>query len=169
MISQHQLDKLLFELEQDRVEKTVSVANKDKFGEALCAFANDFPNHQKPGYLIVGVNDDGTKSGLPADEQILQTLMSFRTDGSIVPPPVITVAGFEYDDGFVAVAEVIPSFQPPVRYKGRVYIRIGPRKDFANIAEERILSEKRSSFAISYDTLPCYGSTLEDINSMSFT
>ncbi len=164
MISQNELDKFLVELEQDRVEKTVSVANKDKFGEALCAFANDFPNHQKPGYLIVGVNDDGTKSGLPVDEQILQTLMSFRTDGRIVPPPVITVAGFEYDDGFVAVAEVIPSFQPPVRYKGRVYIRIGPRKDFANISEERILSEKRSSFAISYDTLPCYSSTLEDIN-----
>lgn len=164
MITRDELDKLIVNLEQDRLEKTVSVANKDKFGEALCAFANDFPNHQKPGYLIVGVNDDGTKSGLPVDEQILRTLMSFRTDGRIVPPPVITVAGFEYEDGFVAVAEVIPSFQPPVRYKGRVYIRIGPRKDFANIAEERILSEKRSSFAISYDTLPCYGSTLEDIN-----
>ncbi len=164
MISQNELDKFLVELEQDRVEKKVSVANKDKFGEALCAFANDFPNHQKPGYLIVGVNDDGTKSGLPVDEQILQTLMSFRTDGRILPPPVITIAGFEYEDCFVAVAEVIPSFQPPVRYKGRVYIRIGPRKDFANLAEERILSEKRSSFAISYDTLPCNGSTLEDIN-----
>ncbi len=164
MITKNELDKLIVELEQDRVEKTISVAKTEKFGEALCAFSNDFPNHQKPGYLIVGVNDDGSRSGLVKDEQILQTLMAFRTDGRIVPPPVITVSGFEYPDGFVAVAEVIPSFQPPVRYKGRVWIRIGPRKDVANIAEERILSEKRSSFASSWDTLPCYGSTLEDIS-----
>lgn len=164
MITKVELDQLLLDLEQDRVEKTVSVKNADKFGEALCAFSNDFPNHQKPGYLIVGVNDDGSRCGLPKDEKILQTLMDFRTDGRIVPPPVITVAGFEYPDGFVAVAEVTPSFQPPVRYKGRVHIRVGPRKDIANVAEERILSEKRSSFASSWDTLPCYGSTLEDIS-----
>ena len=164
MITIEELDALLVNLEEDRIEKTISVSKVEKFGEALCAFSNDFPNHQKPGYLIVGVNNDGSRSGLIKDEQILQTLLSFRTDGRIVPPPVITVAGFEYPDGFVAVAEVIPSFQPPVRYKGRVCIRVGPRKDIANIAEERILSEKRSSFVNTYDTMPCYGSKLEDIS-----
>lgn len=164
MITREELDEMLVNLEEDRIEKTISVSKVEKFGEALCAFANDFPNHQKPGYLIVGVHNDGSRSGLAKDEQILQTLLAFRTDGRIVPPPVITVAGFEYPDGFVAVAEVQPSFQPPVRYKGRVYIRVGPRKDIANVAEERILSEKRSSFATSWDTLPCYGSTLNDIS-----
>lgn len=164
MITREELDSLLVNLEEDRIEKTKSISKDEKFGEVFCAFANDFPNHQKPGYLIVGVNNDGSRSGLAKDEQILQTLLSFRTDGRIVPPPVISVAGFEYPDGFVAVAEVIPSFQPPVRFKGRVYIRVGPRKDIANIAEERILSEKRSSFANTYDTMPCYGSTLEDIS-----
>jgi ATP-dependent DNA helicase RecG len=53
---------------------------------------------------------------------------------------------------------------PPVRYKGKVCIRIGPRKGTANEAEERKLSEKRSTFARSFDTQPCYGSTLEDIS-----
>ena len=164
MITREDLDSLLVNFEEDRIEKIDSLIQDEKFGEAFCAFANDFPNHQKPGYLIVGVNNDGSRSGLAKDEQILQTLLSFRTDGRIVPPPVISVAGFEYPDGFVAVAEVIPSFQPPVRYKGRVYIRVGPRKDIANIAEERILSEKRSSFANTFDTMPCYGSKLEDIS-----
>ena len=164
MITKEELNQIISNLEEDRIEKTVSVSKVEKFGEALCAFSNDFPNHQKPGYLIVGVNNDGTRCGLKTDEQILQTLLSFRTDGRIVPPPVITVAGFDFVDGFVAVAEVKPSFQPPVRYKGRVYIRVGPRKDIANVAEERILSEKRSSFANSWDTLPCYGSTLNDLS-----
>ncbi len=164
MITKEELDKLIVNLEEDRIEKTISISKDEKFGEALCAFSNDFPNHQKPGYLIIGVNNNGSRSGLKTDEHILQTLLSFRTDGRIVPPPVMTVAGFEYEDGFVAVAEIQPSFQPPVRYKGKVCIRVGPRKDIANIAEERILSEKRSSYAISWDTLPCYGSSLNDLS-----
>lgn len=164
MISKEELDNLLTDVEQDRVEKTISTNDATKFGEAICSFCNDFPAHKKPGYLIVGVNDDGSRCGLPKDEKTLQTLMDFRTDGRIVPPPVIVVAGFEYPDGYVAVAEVQPSFQPPARFKGKVCIRIGPRKGTATDFEERVLSEKRSSFALSWDTLPCYGSNLNDIS-----
>ena len=164
MITKVELDKLLSEIEQDRVEKTIFTNNANKFGEAICSFCNDFPAHNKPGYLIVGVNDDGSRCGLPSDERILQTLMDFRTDGRIVPPPVIVVSGFDYSDGYVAIAEVQPSFPPPARFKGKVCIRIGPRKGTATDIEERILSEKRSSYANTWDTLPCYGSTLTDLN-----
>lgn len=164
MITREELDAIIADVEHDRVEKTISTNDAAKFGEAICSFCNDFPAHNKPGYLIVGVNNDGSRCGLPKDEKILQTLMDFRTDGRIVPPPVITVAGFEYPDGYVAVAEVQPSFQPPVRFKGKVCIRIGPRKGYATDVEERILSEKRSSFATSWDTLPCYGSALKDLS-----
>jgi ATP-dependent DNA helicase RecG len=80
----------------------------------------------------------------------------------------MAVARFSYSDGDVAVVEVQPSFQPPVRFKGKVCIRIGPRKGVANEAEERILSEKRSSFAKTFDTLPCYGSVLEDLSTDIF-
>lgn len=164
MISQTELLRLLADLESDRVEKTISVSKEDKFGEAICAFANDLSNHNQPGYLIVGVNDDGSRSGLKVEEQLLQTLLSFRTDGRIVPPPALTVAKFTFPDGEVAVVEVQPHFLPPVRYKGRVCIRVGPRRGTANEAEERILSEKRSAFARTFDALPCKGSTLDDIS-----
>jgi ATP-dependent DNA helicase RecG len=164
MITKEQLSELINEIEQDRVEKTSSTSDSTKFGEAICSFCNDFPNHKKPGYLIVGVNDDGSRCGLDKNENILQNLMDFRTDGRIVPPPVMVVEGFQFEDGFVAVAEVKPSFHPPVRFKGKVCIRIGPRKGVATDVEERILSEKRSSFAKSFDALPCYGSTLNDIS-----
>jgi len=30
-----------------------------------------------------------------------------------------------------------------VRYRGRVFVRIGPRRDIANEEEERILTERR--------------------------
>jgi ATP-dependent DNA helicase RecG len=164
MISQQELSDLLPALEADRIEKTISKNDADKFGEAICSFCNDMPNHRSPGYLIVGSNDDGSLNGTVVDEQLMQTLLSYRTDGRIVPPPAMVVAKFSYPTGDVAVVEVQPSVVPPVRYKGKVCIRIGPRKGTANEAEERILSEKRSTFARSFDTQPTYGSSIDDIS-----
>jgi ATP-dependent DNA helicase RecG len=59
--------------------------------------------------------------------------------------------------------EVYPSLIPPVRYNGRVYIRIGPRKSIANEAEERRLSEKRTTQMKTYDVRPCPESTIDDL------
>ncbi|MEQ1744881.1 MAG: ATP-binding protein [Saprospiraceae bacterium] len=160
MILQPELQRLLSDLETDRVEKTISATKTDKFGEAICAFANDLPNHNLPGYLVVGANDDGSRCGMQVSEQLLQTLSGFRNDGRIVPPPALTVEKFVFPDGEVAVVEVQPHFLPPVRYNGKVCIRVGPRRGTANEAEERILSEKRSAFARTFDALPCQSSTL---------
>jgi ATP-dependent DNA helicase RecG len=164
MISKEELEKLLPQLEQDRIEKTISVNDANKFGEAICAFANDLSNHNLPAYLIVGAYDDGTKAGMTITEQNLQTLLDFRTDGRIVPPPSMIVTKFEYPDGELAVVEVQPHFLPPVRFKGKLCVRAGIRKGIANEAEERILTEKRSAFARTFDVLPCKGSTLDDIS-----
>jgi ATP-dependent DNA helicase RecG len=60
MLSNEAIRTLLLDLESDRVERTISTTNTDKFGQAICAFANDLPNNRKPGYLFLGVNDDGT-------------------------------------------------------------------------------------------------------------
>ncbi|MCB9266652.1 MAG: putative DNA binding domain-containing protein [Lewinellaceae bacterium] len=164
MITKEELDKLLPQIEQDRVEKTISTNDAKKFGEAICAFANDLPDHKQSGYLLVGVHDDGSRCGLQVTEKLLQTLMDFRTDGRIVPPPALAVAKFSYADGEVAVVEVQPHDLPPVRYKGKLCIRVGPRKGTANEAEERRLTEKRTAFARTFDVLPCKGSTLKDIS-----
>lgn len=59
MLTSDQLVTLLADLETDRVERTTSTTNTDKFAQAVCAFANDYPNHRQPGYLIVGVDDRG--------------------------------------------------------------------------------------------------------------
>ncbi|GAA3917233.1 transcriptional regulator [Chitinophaga oryziterrae] len=164
MITQEELLALLPTLETDSVEKTISLTNRDKFGEAICSFCNDLAGNRKPGYLIIGVHDDGKIAGISVDERFLQLLMDFRTDGRIVPPPAMTVKKFTFDEGDIAVVEVQPSHVPPVRFNGKVCVRVGPRKSIANEAEERILSEKRSSFVRSFDTLPCYGSDLEDLS-----
>ena len=51
------LEMLLSDLEADRVERKESIADKEKICEAICAFANDLPNHQETGVLFVGVKD----------------------------------------------------------------------------------------------------------------
>ncbi len=168
MISKEELKKMLSEMEADRIEKTISKTDANKFGEAICSFSNDMSAKGLPGYLIIGANDDGSIEGNNIDEQIIQKLLDFRTDGRIVPPPTMIVEKFILTEGELAVVEVQPSKVPPVRYKGKVCIRIGPRKGVANEAEERILSEKRSTFARSFDTQPCYESTIEDLSTNIF-
>lgn len=168
MISKEELNILLSGMETDRVEKTISKTDSNKFGETICSFSNDMAAKGLPGYLIVGANDDGSIAGIDIDEQIMQTLLNYRTDGRIIPPPTMIVEKISFDEGDLAVVEVQPSQVPPVRFKGKVCIRIGPRKGVANEAEERILSEKRSTFARSFDTQPCFGSTLEDLSTDLF-
>ena len=52
MITKSELEKMLASMETYRVERTKSTADKDKFGEAVCAFANDMPDCDKPGYIF---------------------------------------------------------------------------------------------------------------------
>lgn len=110
MISQQELVALLKDFVSDRVERTISVTNTNKFGEAVCAFANDLPFNQLPGYLVVGAKDDGTCNGLTVTDHLLQNLSAIRTDGNIVPPPSMVVQKFTFPDGELAVVEVQPNY-----------------------------------------------------------
>lgn len=159
-----ELQNLLSDIESDRVERTVSINKTDKFGEAICAFSNDFPSHHKAGYLLVGVRDNGVACGLQVTDQLLQNLAALRSDGNIQPLPSMTVQKYSLAQGDIAVVEVLPADLPPVRYKGRVYIRVGPRKAIANEAEERILSERRTITTKNFDAHPCQESSLHDLS-----
>ena len=168
MITKDELLDLLKSTETYRVEKTISTTNKDKFCEAICAFANDMPNSNKPGYLLIGVDDNGRRNGLKANEALLKNISSIRTEGNILPFPVMNVDYVSFDDGDVLVVEVTPSEFPPVRYHGRTYIRIGPRKDKATTQEESMLVERRSANFPTFDTTPCIEATLDDIDTKLF-
>ena len=163
MLTEAQLKGLLSDLEADHIERTVSVNSTDKFCEAICAFANDLPNHRQPGYLLIGVKDDGMLSSLIVTDELLKNLGSIRSDGNVSPQPFMTVAKFTLEGGEVAVVEVFPSDIPPVRYKGRIHIRVGPRKGYANEQEERVLIERRVAMAHSFDARPCLESSLDEL------
>jgi ATP-dependent DNA helicase RecG len=69
----------------------------------------------------------------------------------------------------MAVVEVFPSDLPPVRYRGRTCIRVGPRRAQANPAEERILSERRIDRARTWDARICWEAALDDLALELFT
>lgn len=163
MLNEEQLMALMADLESDTAERTESTNNTDKFGQAICAFANDLPNHRRPGYLLVGVKDDGSMAGIKVTDDLLKNLAGIRSDGNILPQPMMYVAKFSLVGGEVAVVEVHPSDLPPVRYKGRVHIRVGPRKAIANEQEERALTERRIARAKSFDAQPCSETKMDDL------
>ncbi len=163
MITEAQLKDILSDLEADDIERTTSTTDMDKFCQAICAFANDLSDHRRPGYLLIGVHDNGTLSGLKVTDKLLRNLGGIRSDGNVLPQPLMNVSGFALNGGDVAVVEVYPSDLPPVRYKGRIYIRVGPRKAIASEQEERVLSERRVAVARSFDARPCTEATIDDI------
>jgi ATP-dependent DNA helicase RecG len=169
MISEKELLDLLGDLESAQVERTVSVNNTEKFCQAICAFANDYQSTEKPGYLIVGADDKtGEIKDIPITDELLRNLGAIRSDGNVSPPPAIAVEKISFSEGELAVVEVKSSTLPPVRYKGRIWIRVGPRKAIASEQEERILSERRSSLILTFDAQPVTESQIEDMSMRLF-
>jgi ATP-dependent DNA helicase RecG len=164
MLTEKEVMVLLSDLESDRVERTISTNKTDNFCEAACAFANDYPNHGKPGYLIIGAHDNGSLASITISDELLRNLASIRSEGNILPSPAMIVEKFVLNGGEIAVVEVQPSTLPPVRYKGRVYIRVGPRRAIANEQEERILSERRSSLINTFDGQPVREANISELS-----
>ncbi|MCI0681197.1 MAG: putative DNA binding domain-containing protein [Gemmataceae bacterium] len=166
MIEEQELLTLLADMESFRVERTISTTDTTKFCEAICAFSNDMPGARLPGFLFIGADDKtGAPSGLTVSDKLLQTLAGLGTDGNILPAPALSAYKLTLSSGTgdIAVVEVQPSDIPPVRYKGQVRIRRGPRKGIANESEERILAERRTAGHVTFDAQACAGSTLADL------
>lgn len=168
MLSDDELRRYLRDLEAVNVERTAGVRDKRKFGEAICAFANDLPGRGQAGVLFVGVHDDGGCANLPITEQLMQTLAGFRTDGTITPFPVMHVRRHVLDGCVMAIVEVAPSDNPPLKFDGRVCVRIAGRRGYATAEEERRLTEKRRWGNLPFDQQPISNATIRDLDLLRF-
>ncbi|NJL54916.1 MAG: transcriptional regulator [Spirulinaceae cyanobacterium RM2_2_10] len=163
-----ELTALLSDLESDRVERKASISDGKKIRQAICAFANDLPNHKKPGVLFIGVNNDGTCANLPITDELLLNLSNIRSEAKILPFPVLQVNKRILDGCELAVVIVEPSDAPPVRFGGRTCIRVGPRHATATPEEERRLSEKRRARDLPFDLRPFISASIDDLNLDTF-
>ena len=158
------LEALMADLESDLVERKETAVDGRKIRRNVCAFANDLPGHGRPGVLLVGVRDDGSCASLPINDQLLKLLANVRGDGDILPLPSMTVQKRVLRNCAVAVVTVQPSADPPVRYRGRVWVRVGPSVREGSVADERLLGERRRASDLPFDLRPAGGATVNDLD-----
>lgn len=168
MLPDEELERLMQDIESDRVERKESVSDTGKIRQAICAYANDMPGHGVPGVVFVGIKDDGSDAGLAITDGLLRQLADMRSDGNILPLPHMEVDKRTLDGCQVAVVLVHPSDAPPVRYNGRTWIRVGPRRATASLEEERLLNERRRAKDLPYDLSPLPFATLADLDQERF-
>lgn len=168
--SDEELLALLDSLETDRVERKESFKGdvSKKVRQAVCAFANDLPNYNEASVLFIGAKDNGEPSGLQVTDELLRSLSDMKTDGNILPLPVLSVEKRMLKGSEMVVVTVMPSDIPPVKYEGRIWIRTGPRRSIANEQEERILNEKRRYKSIPFDIYPIPSAKITDLSKSVF-
>lgn len=166
MLSADQLAALAGDLESFRVERKASFRSaKSAIEEAICAFANDLPDTGQPGIVLIGLDDStGAPTGLEVTDALLREITDIRSAGNILPPPILTVYKATHCGQEIVVVEVTPSRDPPVRLRGRVCVRVGPRKGTATREEERVLNEKRRAGDQPFDHRAAAAATLERID-----
>ncbi|MDP8242615.1 MAG: ATP-binding protein [Candidatus Hinthialibacter antarcticus] len=169
-LTDDELIALLDDIESDRSERkeTFRGDNSDRARQTVCAFSNDFPNHNDVSVLFIGAKDNGEPSEIQVTDQLLQILSDMKSDGKILPLPVLTVEKRSLKGAEMAVVTVMPSDMPPVKYDGRIWIRTGPRRSIANEQEERILNEKRRYKNIPFDIHPIPSAKITDLSKTIF-
>ena len=170
-LSNQQLLHLIDFGETDRVEfkETLSRSAAKDIREAICAFANDLPGHGEPGVVFVGVRDsDRAIVGAAVTDEMLLHLANMKDDGNILPPPSLAIAKRTLRGKDVAIIIVAPSDSPPVRCRGRILIRTGPRRGIATAQDERILNERRRYGDRPFDLQPVPTANLNDLNLAQF-
>ncbi len=170
-LSDEALVSLLTDLESDRVERKASFKGSapETVREAVCAFANDLAGHGEPGVVFIGASDGGDPApGFAVTDELLRQLADIKTDGNIVPPPTLLVEKRRLNGADFAVVTVWPCDTPPVRYKGRIHVRWGPRRELASPQDERILNERRRHRDRPFDIQPVTGATLDELDRLRF-
>ena len=159
-----ELESLMSDLESDFVERKESAADGRKIRRNICAFANDLPGDGRSGVVLIGVRDDGSCASLPIDDDLLTRLANVRGEGDILPLASMTVQKRVLKGCEVAVVFVEPSADTPVRYHGRVWVRVGPSVREGSVEDERLLGERRRAADLPFDSRPAAGIALEDLD-----
>lgn len=163
-MEEQEFESMLRDLESDLVERKASLSDPDRIRQAICAYANDLPNHRKPGFIFIGANDDGSCSGLEISDELLLKISNLKDDGKIQPFPSMSVDKKTINGCGMVMVRVEPSISPPVRLNGVTWIRVGPRRARATPEEEKRLAERRRSRDLPYDLQPVPSATAEDLD-----
>lgn len=149
--------------ESNTLEFKQTIPKNDQIIKTIIGFCN-----QEGGRLILGISDDGSIIGLPEEDalKLLDTL--HRAIFEACAPPVIPKIYLQnIDDKILCVIDVSEGMNKPYyRFsegldKG-VYIRIG--NTTMRATTDMIEELKWQSRGLSYDSMPVYQATLDDLD-----
>jgi ATP-dependent DNA helicase RecG len=150
-------------LELKGVAKNNYKVNGDNFAKAVTALANT-----RGGHIFLGVEDDGTVSGIGNGQQAdaLMRQVTQICQDKMQPPIVTTLSRVVVAEKSILVVEV-PGFSPhrPYSVDGVFSIRDGNRSRPALGHELRRLLESEN---FHYDERPVQGSSMDDLDSSIF-
>jgi len=158
------LEGMLADLESDLVERKRSAGDRSGIRRNICAFANDLPEHGRAGLIFIGVENDGRCAQLAVTDELLRNLAQMGRDGNIIPLPSMTVDKRLLAGCDVAAVTVEPSQDTPVRYQGRVFVKVGPTVRLATPEEEQLLAERRRAADLPFDLRPAPSATISDLD-----
>lgn len=162
--STDRLSALLAKGESEHLECKRSAAAIDPISRSICAFANDLAGSGEPGAIIVGLEDDGSCADLKVTDKLLLKLASLKDNGNLQPLPSLNVSKHAIKNCEVAVIHVEPSRHPPVRFRGRVWVRGGPSNRQATPEDELRLAERSIAASRPFDMRPAPGTGLDDLD-----
>jgi ATP-dependent DNA helicase RecG len=160
-----QLLQFIREPESHWLERKQSFADRDKVCRTVCAFANDLARAGRPGVVLLGANDEGKVVGIEVNDDLLKSIDQITSDARIQPLPSVTVKTLEVEGKSVVALVVVPSTLPPVRFDGRVWVRMSASTRQANHQDELVLNEIRRTKAGRYfDSEAIPGTSTDDLN-----
>ena len=162
-LTDRELARIATGLESDRFERRRSLDTRS-LRRSLCAFANDLPGRGEAGLYLIGVEHDGRRSDIVIDDELLRAIVSAGNDGNFLPTPSFAVEKRRFADGEVVAVFVEPALYPPVRYRGRAWVRVGPTVRQATPDEEQRLGERGPARDLPFDRRPCSGATPADLD-----
>ncbi len=164
-LEERDLRDLLTKEESECIERCESSKTTDKIAKAICAFSNNLNNTKKSMVVFVGLKDDGKCAGLSVTDEMQRNITSIRSDGNLLPLPVISVTKLVDEQCEVIAIQVIASENPPMRYKNCCWVRVGPSVRRASEEDERLLMEKRKANSLPEDMKGLVDASIEtDLN-----
>lgn len=149
--------------ERDDIEWKRDAEDRDLLRKAVCALANDLPERGR-GHLLVGVQNDGTSTGLTVDDALILRVTNLRDEARVLPRPVMVVerATFAAADCLHVIVDA--ARMRPVRFDGVVWVRVGTSTRRASREEEILLTERTRAGDLTFDQRPVGGTSVRDLD-----
>lgn len=132
-LTPEQLETILAQGEDSQYQFKRTLTNADAFAAELAAFAN-----ANGGCIIIGVEDDGTISGLSREDIArLNQLLSNAASQNIRPPLHPTTQNMTLPQGMIMVVNVTAGLNKPyMDNQGRIWVKTGADKRHVTAREE---------------------------------